>query len=192
MAVGLDGRWHPGIGDPTLVGWVTVGAYALAAALAARAALAAKAGSGSRGSREVRLVYFWGIAAVALLLLGVNKQLDLQSWFTQAIRDLSRQQGWYEERRRYQMLFVMALAGVGLLATLAAAALLRRVLFRIGLALVGMGLLISFVVARAASFHHIDGLLRSGPLPLNLVAEIGSLVLIAMNAWAAGRSRRGR
>ena len=30
LVTGADGRWHPGIGDPTIMGWVTVVAYALA------------------------------------------------------------------------------------------------------------------------------------------------------------------
>jgi hypothetical protein len=41
----------------------------------------------------------------------------------------------------------------------------------------------AFVVVRAASFHHVDLLLHGGPLPLNLVLELGGIVLVG---WFAG------
>ncbi len=191
MAVGADGRWVPGIGDPTALGWLTVAAYGLAAALAARAAVAATTSgeAGAAAPRRGRLIAFWAPVAVLLLLLGINKQLDLQSWLTQVLRDLSHQQGWYDDRRPLQLAFVAALAGGGTLGLIAMAVVLRRDLPRIGVALVGLGVLVTFVAARAASFHHMDALLRSGPLPLNWVAELGGLVLILLNAWLAGRSR---
>src|SRR4051812_4569456 len=37
LVTGADGRWHPGIGDPGVVGWLTVVAYFAAAGLAYRA-----------------------------------------------------------------------------------------------------------------------------------------------------------
>ena len=45
--------------------------------------------------------------------LGVNKQLDLQTLFTQLARDLAMAQGWYEERRRYQVAFIIAIGLLG-------------------------------------------------------------------------------
>ena len=189
MATGVDGRWYLGIGDPTLRGWLTVGAYFLGAGLALRAAwVSARRNRLSLlPSDRRRLVAFWCLTAAVLLLLGINKQLDLQSWFTQVMRDLAKEQGWYDVRRQYQAAFIITLAVVGLLGTLAAAVLLRRLLRRIGIALLGLGVLGTFVVARAASFHQIDALLYSGPLPLNWVAELGGITLITLNAWLAGR-----
>ena len=32
-----------------------------------------------------------------MLLLGINKQLDLQSLFTEVMRDMAHAQGWYNE-----------------------------------------------------------------------------------------------
>ncbi len=140
-------------------------------------------------SHRRRLVGFWCITAIVLILLGINKQLDLQSWFTQVMRDLAKEHGWYEARRQYQFAFVVALGAVGLLATVTAALVLWRVLPRIGIALLGLAILVTFVVMRAASFHHIDALLHSGPLALNWWAEFGGIALIALNAWGAARSR---
>jgi len=191
MARGIDGRWAPGIGDATLQGWLTVGAYVLAAGLAASAALATSRlkEPSLPPSHRRRLVAFWWITAAVLVLLGLNKQLDLQSWLTQVMRDLAKEQGWYEARRQYQFEFVVAMGVVGVLSTVTMAVLMRRVLPRIGVALLGLGVLVTFVVARAASFHHMDALLHTGPLALNWWAEFGGISLIALNAWAAGRAR---
>ena len=166
MARGIDGRWVPGIGDATLRGWLTVGAYVLAAGLAARAALvtARLEEPSMPTSHRRRLVAFWCITAVALVLLGINKQLDLQSWLTQVMRDLAQEQGWYEARRQYQSEFVVV---VGVLGTVTMTILLRHVLLRIGVALLGLGILVTFVMSRAASFHHMDALLHTGRLALN-------------------------
>lgn len=191
MASGADGRWSPGIGDPTLRGWLTVGAYFVAALLALRAAwiIRKQTEPALRPSDRRRLFAFWCLTAVVLLLLGVNKQLDLQSWLTQIMRDLAKEQGWYEARQHYQVMFVVAVAAAGVVGTLAMAIWLRRVLFRVGIALLGLGVLGTFVVARAASFHHLDALLHSGPFALNWWAEFGGTSLVALNAVAAGKSR---
>jgi hypothetical protein len=191
MASGADGRWSPGIGDPTLRGWLTLASYFAAAFLAFRAAWVIKRQTNSplRPSDRKRLFAFWCFTAAVLLILGINKQLDLQSWLSQVMRDLAKEQGWYEARQQYQFMFVLAVAAAGLAGTLAAAILLRRVLVRVGLALLGLGVLGTFVVARAASFHHLDALLHSGPFAMNWWAEFGGTALIGLNAWAAGRSQ---
>src|SRR3712207_4883602 len=108
---GIDLRWHPGVGDPTLRGWLTVGAYALGAGLALRAAwVSARHAEPSLAPADRRtLVGFWCLTAVVLVLLGINKQLDLQTWFIQVMRDLAKEQGWYEARRQYQIEFVVGL-----------------------------------------------------------------------------------
>jgi hypothetical protein len=89
MAAGPDGRWEIGIGDPTPLGWITVAAYAAAAVLAWRNAGAA---------RRTAVPHSFWIALTALMLaLGINKQLDLQTWLSQAGRDLAIAQGWWEQ-----------------------------------------------------------------------------------------------
>ena len=130
LSVTEAGVWHLGIGDPTPAGWLTVGVYALAAALSWRASRRASAEADIDPSAG-REASFWRLLALGLLLLGINKQLDLQTLFTEVARQLAHAQGWYEERRRYQRIFI---AGIGLLGVLSAAlgALwLRRVIARV-------------------------------------------------------------
>ena len=89
LAVTVDGRWHPGIGDPTFLGWFTAFSYLAAAWLCRRA------GRRVRGkhpdARRMRLA--WSLMALLMLALGINKQLDLQSWLTYVGKDMAIQQG---------------------------------------------------------------------------------------------------
>ena len=52
---------------------------------------------------------FWGLVTLAMLFLGVNKELDLQWMLTAAGRCLSQLHGWYEERRLFQRDFIIGL-----------------------------------------------------------------------------------
>jgi hypothetical protein len=70
------------------------------------------------------------------------------------------------------------------------AVLLRGILGRVWPALLGLGFVCVFVVIRAASFHHMDGLIGSSALGLRLnwVLELPGPILVAAVAL---RRRRG-
>ncbi len=191
LAHGADGRWHPGIGDPTFIGWFTVAAYFAAAyfcfqAMRAAQALARKLEpkSKNQAADERALSRLWGLSTLTMGLLGINKQLDLQSWFTQTLRDMAFDQGWYENRRTYQMLFIVCIGLLGVLVTGGLAYTLRRVLSRAKWTVVGLALICCFVVIRAASFHHVDLLLglQLGQLRLNALVELTGIATVALGA----------
>src|SRR5262245_10609472 len=115
LAESVDGGWRPGIGDPTPMGWATVVAYLLAAVACGWAAVEDRR-VGRRTGRGRPA--FWWILAVLLLLLGINKQLDLQTWFTTVGRRVAREQGWYARRKEYQTALIKAIAAGGLLGLL--------------------------------------------------------------------------
>jgi hypothetical protein len=199
LVTGSDGRWHPGIGDPTVMGWVTVAAYALASFFAFQALRASRLGAQKlsavapeEANNQKRLSQLWGLVTLAMVLLGINKQLDLQSLFTEIMRDMARSQGWYQERRKLQVLFILCVAGLGAMGTGALAYVMRKVMWRVTGAIVGLGLIVSFVVIRAASFHNVDILLSSGgPFRLNWVFELGGISLIIFSAYRSGAVIRG-
>ena len=58
----------------------------------------------------------WNALAVGLLLLGINKQLDLQTALTELGKILAARQGWYEHRQRVQIDFIIGVVLVGGLA----------------------------------------------------------------------------
>jgi predicted RNA-binding Zn-ribbon protein involved in translation (DUF1610 family) len=167
-----DGRWHAGIGDPTFFGWLTVLAY-----FAAVYCCIKQVGIVKKQGGEAR---FWVMLAVVLFLLGVNKQLDLQSWFTQSMRDMAHAHGWYQYRRTVQFAFIATL-GVGMLLLLISLRLFLANSWRhFKVVWVGIALLCGFIVMRAASFHHFDILISTNILGirLNVWVELTSILLI--------------
>jgi hypothetical protein len=195
---GLIGRWSPGIGDPTVVGWVTVAAYFAAAACCAVANRSLR-GTGERGRRR-RERTIWGVLGAALFLLGVNKQLDLQSAFTEIGRILAKSEGWYQDRQVYQGLFILALGLAALAVVCVLAYLARKLSAWTKLAVTGSVLIIGFVVIRAASFHHFDAFIQSRifSIKMNWILELGGIAVVLLSALmrrkelAAPASERGR
>jgi hypothetical protein len=186
----VDGKWRPGIGDPTFVGWLTVVAYLVTAAVCYRAAYR---GPTLLGRRRAESATFWLVLASLMLLLGINKQLDLQSFLTVAGRQILEKAGLYQERRNYQVAFIIAVAST-------CVALFGFFLWIGGrslrdhwLALVGMGFVLGFVMIRASSFHHVDILLSSrvGGLRWNWIFELGGIGAVGVSAFRACRQRDG-
>jgi len=168
--------WSPGIGDPTVMGWVAVAAYLSAAAVAGVAGARAAFPVSSR--RRERL--FWLSLFLVLSFLAINKQLDLQSFLTALGRCLSRTQGWYDNRRDVQQDFVLALAGLAAAGAAGLTWFLRGTYRRSGLALCGLALLAGFVLIRAVGFHHAESLIGIHvPSPgMSHVLELSGLALI--------------
>lgn len=177
------GTWSPGIGDPTIGGWITVLLYA-GTAWACHRVLSLDRRQKIILSTDERLI--WGLLMVGAILLGINKQLDLQSAMTELAKILAREQGWYTHRRQYQEAFIAAIPIVGLTVLAAAAVLVWKAPGSTLWACAGATGLLVFIAIRASSFHHVDEMLgwRVGGLPLNWVLEMGSLVVIG---WSAQR-----
>ena len=183
-------RWRPGIGDPSFMGWLTVAAYAAAAVLcfiAARRCLVAP--DDGQGSRRRRM---WLGVGVLMSLLCINKQLDLQSLFTDVGRVVAARGGWYDERRSVQFWFVIAVAAAGAMIFVIMAWKTRSILRERKLLLLGLSSMITFIVIRAASFHHVGEILGSELLGIrvNWIIELSGIALIAISAVQAARHPR--
>ena len=176
---GWVGNWSPGIGDPSFFGWLTVIAY-FAAALGAWAASRRITAAMAALSAARRERWFWRLLSLAFGVLGINKQLDLQSLLTELGRLAARAQGWYEVRRSVQFAFIAGAAAVGLLAALSALYLVRAASAGAKVAALGSALVVTFVVVRAASFHHVDELIdvRWLGLRVNWILELGGIAVV--------------
>lgn len=135
------------IHDQSPFAWVVVLAY-LAAAMTSLWAV--------RSTKIDRDRRFWAGTAVLLILLGLNKQLDLQTLLTEAGRWMARQEGWYGYRRLVQAAFILLLAAAAFLSLAALSAWLRRSAASVKIAASGIVILFGFILLRAASFHHMD------------------------------------
>jgi hypothetical protein len=221
---GWVGTWSPGIGDPNFVGWLTVVGYLVACVVCWRrfrmigerrpdesspegqtlsssvaAFLLAFLGFRRRLlalPARARMRTLWLGLAVILLLLGINKQLDLQTALTEIGRILARRQGWYDNRRRVQAVFIACVALFGLATFRAVLLLARGELRSLRAVLAGTLFLICFVTIRAASFHHIDMFLGTNLVGfrMNWIIELGGIAFIIAGATSgneADRMRRG-
>jgi hypothetical protein len=178
------GRWTPGIGDPTLLGWLTVVAYLIGAALCWRRAVIIRGVRWPSYGRGEPL--FWLVCTVFLLALGINKQLDLQTWFTVFGKELAKDMGWYAERRIVQGAFVALLGIAGLVLTAVGMWWTKQLSVASRVAFAGAVFLGIFIMVRAASFHHVDQMLgvRLAGLRLNVLLEMGGIA--CMGVAAAG------
>ena len=170
--------------DPERAAWAILFAYALTLPPLLMAL---------RGT-EGRARLFWTLACLAVLALGLNKQLDLQTQLTAIGRSIARGGGWYAERRGVQRLFILGLGTLLAVLALWLGWLTRGLGGPVRLALGGLLLLGGFVLLRAASFHHLDRLLRTDLLGTRawVVIELAGIALVlAGSTWGAIRARRG-
>jgi hypothetical protein len=173
-------------GDQGFTPWLITLAYFVVAGLCLWAGRKEKEKSLGRGRRWNAPV-FWFTLCGLLVALGFNKQLDLQSDFTEIGRNVAKSEGWYENRRIVQAIFVV-LFGLGAVAAVAGAIWFMRDLWRrYRLAFVGIIYLCAFVIIRAASFHHIDQLLywTGAGYWVNTFLELGGNVIIGYAAYQA-------
>ena len=164
-------NWRPGIGDPTIGGWVTVGLYFFAVWSAWKTA------SLIFGGREKTL---WRALLTMLVALGVNKQLDLQSALTEIGRIVAFDQGWYAQRQTVQIWFIVGVAAVCAGIAIILLLLAYEAPFPTWLAWLGMVVILAFVLIRAASFHHMDRFIGDKILgsKWNWVLEMGGISIV--------------
>lgn len=183
-------NWKPGIGDPTFIGWFAVFAYFFTAALSA---YVAKRLDGKIRASQRRA---WWILSLVLVALGINKQLDLQGLLMESGRSFASQHGLYEKRRIFQMIFLLLLAIVSVAALFLWFWMNRTNWREQGYMLVGSVFLVTFVLVRAASFHHFQEFfaLPLGGVKLHRVIELFAIGWLAASAIKRLRevSRRSR
>ncbi|NLH77939.1 MAG: hypothetical protein GX465_12965 [Acidobacteria bacterium] len=180
--------WRPTIGDPSVMGWLTVAAYALAALMCFIAASRSRIGEDLAARARLRRLWQWVGAFMAFLCL--NKQLDLQTLLTEIGREWAVRSGWYGNRRIVQFLFVMAVAIIAIAIFVFIVRRTRLLLKERKLLLFGLCFMIVFIIVRASSFHHVGVFLGTEiwGIRVNWALELGGIGLIALSAARAIRN----
>jgi len=177
-------KWTPGIGDPTVGGWITVVLYFLAAISCWRAA------------RSAQLLdkKIWYAISISFVALGINKQLDLQSALTELGRMLAVEEGWYKQRETVQLYFIIAVSLVSGWVLISLLVWARQSPLPTWVALFGTTMVIGYVLIRAASFHHIDRFIGSKILGFrwNWLLEMGGISVVLLASWWRQHHRSGR
>ena len=136
--------------------------------------------------------HLWLLITITMVLLGINKQLDLQTLLIQAVRDRAYAHGWYNDRRRYQVDFILVISAAAVVFGIGLSLRLRRVLRRVIVAVAGLGMLVVFVLIRASSFHYVDrALSMGGRFRVNAIVELSGIGLIigAALQWQVAEQR---
>jgi hypothetical protein len=174
------------------MGWLTVFAYfATSWCCWACARRLRRTGASSRE------IWVWTLLTVSLAVLGLNKQFDLQTAFTEVGRIVAHRQGWYESRRIVQKVLIVAVGLVAVGGAVTALWLNRGSSRPSQIALAGACLILAFVTVRATSHHRVDRLLRwalLGWFRVNWLLELGgiSIVLVAARMCLARRTDASR
>ncbi len=117
---------------------------------------------------------FWAAMAITLCLLGLNKQLDLQTDMLAFGRALALREGWYGWRRVLEAAALPAFA-LSLLAMLAIGVRMGAGRAGGGLALCGAGLVAVYVALRATDILHLSA--KDAP-PVALLEPAGLLLIL--------------
>lgn len=180
-------RWSPEIGDPTVMGWVTVGAYFVAAV--AGFICYRRARTAPWHPLLQKESWFWFLFLLLYVGLGINKQLDLQSGLTAMGRCVSKLEGWYDQRREFQLQFIMIMASIGLVVTVIGAGIFRSIIPRVWISILGIGVTICFVLIRAVGYHDFDAIIsiRIFDFRMNWILELSGISLAGLGAMLAAK-----
>jgi hypothetical protein len=171
------------VGDPTVLGWCVTILYFLCAFLCYHAAH-----NLPHTPHFARERLGWSALQAATLLLGVNKQLDLQLHITRVGKRVVYELGLYEFRWLFRLGIFLAALLTMVVVTAWAAALLRQASVQLRWAYFGLLLVFLYIGIRVALFEHVSSR-WSGPLSLFL--EPAGLVLVGVAARGSVRARLG-
>jgi hypothetical protein len=177
-------------GDSSFLGWLTVAVYCLATFLCAVYAWRADRNIPSDLRLQHRLI--WAALAAALLFLGLNKQLDLQSIIIHDGRNLVESLGWSNLSQAIQVAFILGMIAGAVVLLLVVAWWMRRLWRHYWIMFFGVLFLARFFIVRAATFLGVPLPELSkyfGGLHLNYLLEITGATVIALAAW--NNLRRG-
>ncbi len=173
-------RWFGQAGDPTFMAWIITVGYAIAAWTSHIAAVQAK---GQRRSSATRR--FWQVLMIAMILLGLNKQLDLQSLLIDCGRTMSREGGWFAHRRMVERGFATVLAASLALILVLGIRRMRHPAPAMILAITGVALLFTYILLRSGSILHVPGLDRTTTGLLQNMLELCGVAAVALGGYRA-------
>ena len=182
LSVIVNGHWRPGIGDPTFMGWLITAAYLITSVFCGICAWRTDRISPIDRSGYHRV--FWWSLAVIMLIMGMNKQLDLQSLLIVVIKQIAQNQKWYSKRHILQIWFAAGIAIFSMVLLIWLGWKLKRLWRQYGLAIIGIVLLIAFVIITIAHVHRMNQFLglQPGDRLIKSIFEISGIVLVGISA----------
>ena len=186
-------NWRRDFGDNDVLGWATTVAYFIAAALCFRAARRLRRTAPPGTPRELTPAGpprdrpgDWAVVGAGVLLLGLNKQLDLQILARDAGIALVQALGFDAQRRWVGRLMFLCLSAAVVSVLARSARHLRAARRGHTLTLLGLAMLACFLVLRAAMYQpYLRDLNLRFKDVLHIVFELGGVALVGLSAWRA-------
>ena len=176
--------WRPGTGARWI--WWISAAHLVASCLCFLAGRSQRTASDETGTRPT--TKFWFALSGFMIVLCLNKILDLQSLVTIFLRQMAQSEGWFENRRSFQAAFVIVAAVMGVMLLFVSVSVFRGRWRQCGLAYLAAVFLLTLVVIRTASYHPVDrflyGLSGVGNR-MNAGLELGGAILVGLGALFA-------
>lgn len=176
-----ESGWRPGMNQPSLLAWVIVCGYVLAAGWA-----------WAVGRRRPRCEQpWWLVTAILLGLLALSKALDLHTGVAEAVRRAMIQRNMHPER--YEVQAAYAVGVVIVVSTCMVLAVTRTPRRRRHVpALAATLVLAGYMALRAGSAHAVDQALGMplGPTRVGTALELAGLVLLLVFLVAWRRTGR--
>jgi hypothetical protein len=141
-------EWVFRLGDGTFWGWLITALYGIT--IAGSLYYIHSMRRSTTPEKTIRICI-----TVVLVLLGVNKQLDLQTLIIVTGRMIAAGHGWMVYRRTIQEFFAIGILLCVGVAGLVVILRLRRCLLHVWLECTGITILLGFAIIRTASINHI-------------------------------------
>ena len=174
-------------GDPGFFGWLQTLLYFVAAWACFRRfrSLAVPAYGSSGAPRFWSEARLWLFIAFICLLLGVNKQLDLQTWVIEEFKQLATNLGLVGQKQRLRQAVLLTACAFVFVTGSWALSLVRRASWGLRCAMLGVVLLGPFAALRLARF---SGVMGRGGRAFDVAFELlPTLLVLAGARLSAGR-----
>ena len=146
-------NWSSGMGDLTIIGWLTVGEY-FAACICCFVAGKKIEPMGDNAARKERRI--WLSIAILFFALGISRLLGLETTLLKIGRSIAFSEGWYPKRQNFELAFIAGVTLTCLAALRALVIWLRKAPLSTWVGVTGTILIIAYLFIRAASLHQID------------------------------------
>ncbi len=177
----LAASWNPAFGDLDRAGIILTGGYIAAVLAVTAVALHAPFPPATRQRERV----FWTLAALGLLILAVNKQLDLQVYATDALRCIAQADGWFDRRRMVQAVITVLAVAAALVLAFVLLRLLSGTYRRSAVLLCGLAFLTFLILLRIIAANHMQETFRTGWLTFWLYRRMEAAALAVIILWSA-------
>lgn len=166
--------WMDIWGDPLLSGTIFIISYGVTALLIFRAARKA----------PTRERWYWRLCGFLFLFQLLNTNLDLHALVWTTGRCLAHAQGWYDNRREFQVLFLIGLALLVALILLIVLIVFFRNIFRNILLTLGVVTALGFTIVKGINYHGFEQFYGSqvGPFRVADFIEYSGIVLAFLAA----------